>query len=523
MKKKFLKLGIFLLMLSVIVLPGSSPLHATTWTVNTTSDDFNNPAEGSLRYAVNNAVSGDVISFDLTYPATINLDVYYLNIDSGMTIQGPGADKLTIAGGGTYWVFYIATSDTLEISGITITGGGGASHGGGISCISSNPKIKDCNIIGNTAIYGGGGIYFQNSSPTVTGCTFKDNVADNNYGQESSGGAIESNNSYITVINCTFIGNRAMKGGAIYDNGYNEIINCTFTGNTAFDHYPYTGIGGAIFIAHPGVSTFSNCILWGNSPKEVLNNSMGSSLFEYCVVQNANFLSPIISSNIITADPVLGTLADNGGPTWTCALGEGSSAIDTGKTLESVTTDQRGVPRPQGYGYDIGAYEDDSGPVVEYYVISADWSAGGSVSPSVAYAVSGDCEDKEFTLLPDSGYEIGEVLVDEVPESYDEATNTYTFYNIDQDHQLYVSFSATISDDDDDKDKDKDKDDKDKDKDDKDKDKDDKDKDDLTLGSSGTGPDGTDPGGESGGCNTGNVLPSMLLLIAPLLILAKKK
>jgi Disaggregatase related len=46
-------------------------------------------------------------------------------------------------------------------------------------------------------------------------------------------------------------------------------------------------------------------------------------------------------------------------------LKSGSAAIDTGEILDIVTTDLRGVPRPQGAGYDIGAYEagDGSNPL----------------------------------------------------------------------------------------------------------------------------------------------------------------
>ncbi|MGI6253255.1 MAG: choice-of-anchor Q domain-containing protein [Aminivibrio sp.] len=62
-------------------------------------------------------------------------------------------------------------------------------------------------------------------------------------------------------------------------------------------------------------------------------------------------------TNILDADPKLGPLADNGGPTQTCAPGKGSSAIDAGTAEGAPPTDQRGVKRPQGGGIDIGAVE----------------------------------------------------------------------------------------------------------------------------------------------------------------------
>ena len=58
----------------------------------------------------------------------------------------------------------------------------------------------------------------------------------------------------------------------------------------------------------------------------------------------------------------LGPLANNGGPTQTHALLSGSVAIDavsdcTDTDNNPLTTDQRGVLRPQGSACDVGAYE----------------------------------------------------------------------------------------------------------------------------------------------------------------------
>jgi len=59
----------------------------------------------------------------------------------------------------------------------------------------------------------------------------------------------------------------------------------------------------------------------------------------------------------VSTDPLLGTLQDNGGLTFTHALLPSSQAINGGDNTGCPSTDQRGVPRPQGAACDIGSYE----------------------------------------------------------------------------------------------------------------------------------------------------------------------
>lgn len=61
----------------------------------------------------------------------------------------------------------------------------------------------------------------------------------------------------------------------------------------------------------------------------------------------------------LDVDPLLLPLADNGGPTRTHALGEGSPGIDAGNNSGNLAFDQRGsgFPRVVGAAADIGAFE----------------------------------------------------------------------------------------------------------------------------------------------------------------------
>jgi hypothetical protein len=92
--------------------------------------------------------------------------------------------------------------------------------------------------------------------------------------------------------------------------------------------------------------------------------------------QGHNLVTYVAACNVVgsysTAQPLLGPLQYNGGPTKTHALLAGSPAIDQGdpngcaadeQGVTKLTTDQRGLPRPIGAACDIGAYEVQPDPV----------------------------------------------------------------------------------------------------------------------------------------------------------------
>ncbi len=72
---------------------------------------------------------------------------------------------------------------------------------------------------------------------------------------------------------------------------------------------------------------------------------------------SSSFTQPTDKNNVNPADLKLGTLGDYGGSVPTIPLGEGSIAIDAGVPVNGLTTDSRGVARPQCAAFDSGAYE----------------------------------------------------------------------------------------------------------------------------------------------------------------------
>jgi hypothetical protein len=173
------------------------------------------------------------------------------------------------------------------------------------------------------------------------------------------GGGIH-NDGLMIVANSTVSTNVAHDGGGIRSyNGYMILINTTLSENTA--NFRGSGISGG------GLSLINSLIA---------NDCAGVSLSEGGNIESPGStciqlwqLQPTDQVNVSAEQLNLGPLADNGGPTETHALLPGSVAIDRIPEVDCVdadgqrlTTDQRGVARPQGNACDVGAFELEAEP-----------------------------------------------------------------------------------------------------------------------------------------------------------------
>ena len=170
----------------------------------------------------------------------------------------------------------------------------------------------------------------------------------------SSGGGTPSTansggDSSPAVLNCTFFANEAGTAGGGMDVRFCSIAvaSCTFHKNIS------NLVGGDMANLDYSSPAVKNSIFWGSAIGSIHTHPTASAMLKYCVVQGGY----AGGTSIITADPKLADLADNGGPTFTCALPADSSAIDAGTSDGTPAQDQRGTARPQGSGVDIGAYE----------------------------------------------------------------------------------------------------------------------------------------------------------------------
>jgi hypothetical protein len=376
---------------AVIVLLGIAPAHAagpsapstapanplaTTWVVTSSADS----GAGTLRAAIAAAASGDTITFAGDY--TIYL-ANTLTISQHLTIDG-GNHAIILSGdtgnngSPNVWIFSINSSGVatlthlsivsgtapLPLSGaggailnnqgkvtvqnITLSGNSADNFGGGIMNNQGTLTVRNSTLSGNSAgnganTTGGGGIMNNGGTVTVQNSTFSGNVARVN----SLGGGILNNNGTVTVENSTFSGNSAGVGGGIRNWGTLVVTNSTFSGNSA------SLAGGGI--AHD----YSGGVLLSMSNTIIANSSSGGDCYNYHSVplNNHNLIEDGSCGPTLSGDPLLGSLADNGGLTWTFALLPGSAAIDAGNETACPATDQREVARPQGAACDIGAYE----------------------------------------------------------------------------------------------------------------------------------------------------------------------
>lgn len=295
----------------------------TTITVTNTAD----AGTGSLRDAILNAPAGATIVFDPSIDGqTITLTSGELMIANPLTIEGSATKGMTISGGNNSRVlnFNGPSAGVVRMSNLTITGGTTSAEGGGIFNAMSL-VLDHVMIAGNSAAFDGGGVYgFSHGS--------------------------------LTIANSTITANTAGSGGGLASFGNLLLNNVTIVANTAS-----TVVGG--FLADDDTPTDThevrNSIIAGNNSPTDLNCGYETQVTFTGVNISDDLSCGPAGPHMIVADPVLGALADNGGPTKTMAVLRGSPAIDAATDC-TVNDDQRHVSRPLGAACDIGAYEFDN-------------------------------------------------------------------------------------------------------------------------------------------------------------------
>jgi CSLREA domain-containing protein len=291
-----------------------------------------------------------------------------------VVVTGNGSTDLYVSAAG------IRNGGTMTITRSVVSGN--VAYGGDAGGILNTGKmtIEDSSVAGNGNLLGGG-IRNDGTISIARTAIIGNSAVQTDYSPAAGGGL--HNTGTATLVNTTVSGNVASAterasahGAGIFNGGGLNLSGVTVTDN--HDGVACSPVSCAITGHDAGIAgpaTLALTIVARNtwSRDDPFDNggsaagagdcasltSLGGNVIGNtadCVVTGA------MSTDRLDVDPLLGPLADNGGPTQTHALQLGSPAIDlvAAGSLGCGTTlaaDQRGVARPQGKGCDSGAFE----------------------------------------------------------------------------------------------------------------------------------------------------------------------
>jgi hypothetical protein len=221
--------------------------------------------------------------------------------------------------------------------------------------VDADVDLLDLELTGGDTTTVGGGLFVFDGSGTsdvlVSGVTVAGNHADGNGGGINSGGG----DTVIEIVNSTLTGNDANAGGGIFI-GFPSVANLRFV--TIADNSSVTGIGSNLNGGSGG--TILATVVADPNGGDNCSGTPASEGYNY-----ADGICPFAGGNPTDENDggpaLLGTLADNGGPTRTMLPAATSPLLDQVPSdptaCDLAPVDQRGVTRPQGPLCDIGAVE----------------------------------------------------------------------------------------------------------------------------------------------------------------------
>lgn len=302
-----------------------------------------------------------------------------LDITDSLHIIGAGTDKTFIDGNKLDRVFDIlGESTTVTLSRLTITNGNlsagqpySQKGGGGVrneaSLFLKNVVLSKNSVSGASSDDIGGGLLNRGT------CSVTDSTIDDNHAYKG-GGIFNDSWGNIRIFSSTVSGNSSQDGAGLINHGAVNVINSTLSKNSSWG-----GLSSGSAVYNKNQLRLIHCTIAENSADRgggirndggtvsmvntLIANNQGGNCYSpgEIISEGHNFDSDntcgLTSLDLKNIDPQLGLLQDNGGYTQTYGLKPGSPAIDAGKSLPNISTDQRGTPRPQRESSDIGSFE----------------------------------------------------------------------------------------------------------------------------------------------------------------------
>ncbi len=395
---------------ATILLNGQLPFISTTVTINGAGGITLSGGNGSRILFV--STGGDLYLNNLTLTnGAIGNPGGAIRVSSGNLY----ADNVTIKksastddGGGLHAEFAF-----VSLTNVTFQENHAGTYGGGAYYSYSEVVLENVNFLTNTAANAGGALVNDKGQVTWTGGSIVGNsavdtggmytvnsdgdvnhyshlrqvvISENKAASGYGGGLHVALDANLTLENSTVHSNSAKHGAGLLNYGTAALTNVTLSNNNA------TRYGGGI-LNEDGQMSLTNVTLAynsapdgggilhysGTSKKIILLNTIvakspsGGNCYNASGAGSlitssgfnlsddsscAPYLNQIGDKNGAQYDPLLGALADNGGPTFTHLPQTGSPVIDGGTNSGCPATDQRGFTRVgQGAACDIGAVE----------------------------------------------------------------------------------------------------------------------------------------------------------------------
>jgi hypothetical protein len=302
-----------------------------------------------------------------------------ITVSESVIIKGPGPGDLTLLNetDASFSFSSAGNTQSFQLLNITVASKKGVESGGVRLSSGDSFQVRNCVFRRNRYVLGGG-IYNYQGNLQLVDSIFHGNET---VGDPGSGGAVYSSGGDLTLLNTVISGNRADNGGGLFIVGGTALVsNSTVSGNYAVSQ------GGGIYSV--GANTdLVNTIVWGDMAAGSV-----SSLYQNGGTMTATYsdidtgcTGPVCfaypgTGNMISVPLFVAPRPAADAPTvkGNYHLKVGSELIDQGTATGPVPpADMKGVPRPTGSGFDMGAYEHDGN-----YVANASFEYGPSRKPA---------------------------------------------------------------------------------------------------------------------------------------------
>lgn len=301
-----------------------------------------------------------------------------LDIRDSLTIVGAGPEVTFIDGKSIDRIFdVVGTNTKVTIKNLTLLNGfvaGGAidGHRGGGAVRNEGFLALENVVLFNHKVEGEGigdfgGILLNSGTCRVDTTTLQGGSAN------EGGGIYNMAGGEISISMSTVSNNRSRVGAGANNHGQMQITNSTFSENGevatlyggALENWGVLGLqhvtvannwadkGGGV--SNRGIVLVQNSIIAGNvggdchMPRYIYSNGYNLDSDDSCELHG--------EADLRGVDPGLKELKNYGGKTRTHMLFPWSSAYNSGLLINSISTDQRGMARPQGPAVDRGAVE----------------------------------------------------------------------------------------------------------------------------------------------------------------------